>query len=69
VQSILSLILYGLLFGFSIICIGHDMSFEDYFQTVQDKAGQRLERSAVQYLFDQGKSVMDCVVLLTYRRP
>lgn len=44
------------------------MTFNEYFDLVQEKAGQRMERSAVQYFYDQGKSVMDTVVALTYRR-
>jgi hypothetical protein len=47
---------------------GFGMKFSEYFDLVQEKAGQRMDRTSVRYMFDAGKSVMDAVVALTYRR-
>ena len=44
------------------------MNFQDYFLTVQEKAGERMDRDAVSYCYYQGMGVMDAVILLTYCR-
>ena len=45
------------------------MKFSEYFDLVQEKAGQRMDRDSVRYLFAHGISIMDAVIALTYRRP
>lgn len=44
------------------------MTFNEYFDLVQEKAGERMDKDAVRYFYDQLVSVMDCVIALTYRR-
>ncbi len=41
--------------------------FHDWYESLQEKAGQRIDRDAARFLFDQGSSIMDAVVRLTNR--
>lgn len=43
-------------------------TFNEYFELVQEAAGQRVDKDAVRYFYDQGAAYLDCVVRLTYRQ-
>ena len=45
------------------------MTFKEYFDRVQEKAGERMDKDAVRHFYDKLMSVMDAVVMLVYRRP
>lgn len=41
--------------------------FKAWYDTLVEKAGQRLDRDAARYLYDQNTPIMDAVVKLTNR--
>ena len=42
-------------------------NFNAYYDVVAEKAGQRLDRDAVRYMYDQNTPVMDAVIKLVSR--